>query len=103
MYFYGSDVTELAKLITPSHRGELEITSVNEMYLSRGSLTVHKLERGTAWLDTGSAANLSDAGQFVRVIQERQWRKMPSMNHKKPSLYWHLCIFSCLKLSLRMV
>ena len=42
------------------------------MYLSRGSLTVHKLERGTAWLDTGSAANLSDAGQFVRVIQERQ-------------------------------
>jgi glucose-1-phosphate thymidylyltransferase len=72
LYFYDNSVIEIASQVTPSARGELEITSVNEMYLSRGSLTVHKLERGTAWLDTGSAANLSDAGQFVRVIQERQ-------------------------------
>ena len=72
LYFYDNSVIEIAEKILPSQRGELEITSVNEIYLQKGKLSVQKLERGTAWLDTGSAANLSDAGQFVRVIQERQ-------------------------------
>lgn len=72
LYFYDNDVIEIAKNVQPSSRGELEITSVNLEYLRRGNLKVQKLERGTAWLDTGSAANLLDAAQFVRVIQERQ-------------------------------
>jgi len=72
LYFYDNSVIQIAEEISPSQRGELEITSVNEAYLLKDQLSVQKLERGTAWLDTGSAANLSDAAQFVRVIQERQ-------------------------------
>lgn len=72
LYFYDNEVIDIARSVQPSARGELEITSVNLEYLKRGTLRVQKLERGTAWLDTGSAANLSDAGYFVRVIQERQ-------------------------------
>jgi glucose-1-phosphate thymidylyltransferase len=72
LYFYDDSVIQIAEEISPSQRRELEITSVNEAYLLKDQLSVQKLECGTDWLDTGSAGNLSDAAQFVRVIQERQ-------------------------------
>lgn len=72
LYFYGPDVVAMAKLITPSARGELEITALNDMYLQQERLTVTVLPRGTAWLDTGSFNSLQDAGTFVRVVEERQ-------------------------------
>jgi glucose-1-phosphate thymidylyltransferase len=72
LYFYGADVVDVAKTITPSARGELEITAVNEWYLRRGRLQVTLLERGTTWLDTGSFQTLHDAGDYVRVVQQRQ-------------------------------
>lgn len=72
LYFYSSDVVEVAKSITPSARGELEITAVNSWYLEQGRLTVSVLERGTTWLDTGSFQTLHDAGDYVRVVQQRQ-------------------------------
>lgn len=72
LYFYNNDVVEIARNLQPSPRGEYEITDVNKVYLERGQLKVSILDRGTAWLDTGTFTSLMQAGQFVQVIEERQ-------------------------------
>jgi glucose-1-phosphate thymidylyltransferase len=76
LYFYDNDVINIAKNITPSKRGEYEITAVNDTYLQKKKLKVGVLDRGFAWLDTGTFDSLSDAAEYVRVIEKRQGLKI---------------------------
>ncbi len=85
LYFYDNDVIEIARGLTPSARGEIEITAVNDEYLRRGALTVSVLPRGTAWFDTGTFEGLMDASQFVHVVEARQGQKIGCVEE----IAWH--------------
>ena len=78
LYFYDNDVIEIAHDLTPSARGEFEITDINRVYLERAALHVHVLARGTAWLDTGTFDSLNDASNFIRTVEQRQGLKIGS-------------------------
>ena len=76
LYFYDNDVVKFAKLVEPSARGELEISSINEMYLKQGDLTVELLGRGFSWLDTGTQSSIIEASQFIQILEKRQGFKI---------------------------
>ncbi len=88
LYFVDGTAPEKARAVTPSDRGELEITSLLEMYLAEGNLTVQRMGRGYAWLDTGTHASLLDAGNFVRTIEERQGQQIGSPEEVAFYLGW---------------
>jgi glucose-1-phosphate thymidylyltransferase len=85
LYFYDSSAVGYAKRISPSARGELEITDINNLYLENNALRVSVLPRGTAWLDTGSSEGLHDASTYIRIIEERQGSKVACLEE----IAWH--------------